>query len=93
MPPKKLGLPARPSGAFHAEIRSGEMRLGLGTFDTAHEAAHAYDAAAWCLRRPRREMNFPELATRERARDRKYAMTMLVQILLCWLRYAWRGAL
>lgn len=69
MPPKKLGLPARPSGAFHAEIRSGEMRLGLGTFDTAHEAARAYDAAAWCLRRPRREMNFPEVATRERAQE------------------------
>nr|XP_020179109.1 ethylene-responsive transcription factor ERF113-like [Aegilops tauschii subsp. strangulata] len=60
---------ARPSGAFSAEIRSGEMRLDLGTFDSAHEAAYAYDAAAWRLRRPRREMNFPEVATREQAQE------------------------
>jgi hypothetical protein len=43
------------------------MRLGLGTFDTAHEAARAYDAAPWRLRRPHRDMNFPEVPTRELA--------------------------
>jgi hypothetical protein len=28
------------------EIHSGEERIGLGTFETAHEAARAYDAVA-----------------------------------------------
>ncbi|XP_020152521.1 uncharacterized protein [Aegilops tauschii subsp. strangulata] len=28
----------RPSSTYSTEIRSGEVRLGLGTFDTAHEA-------------------------------------------------------
>lgn len=41
MPPRRRGasgyrsVRARPSGAFSAEIRSGEMRLSLGTFDSA----------------------------------------------------------
>ncbi|KAE8772827.1 hypothetical protein D1007_55085 [Hordeum vulgare] len=56
---------ARSSNMFYAEIRSGKMRLGLGTFDTAEDAARAYDAMAWCLNRPRREMNFPEVMTME----------------------------
>ncbi|XP_073363579.1 uncharacterized protein [Aegilops tauschii subsp. strangulata] len=63
------GVRTRPSGAFSTEIQSGEMRLGLGTFDTAHEAARVYDAEAWCLRRHRREMNFPDVPTRERAQE------------------------
>ncbi|KAE8795227.1 T-complex protein 1 subunit eta [Hordeum vulgare] len=41
------------------------MRLGLGMFDNAEEAARAFDAAAWRLKRPRREMNFPEVMTME----------------------------
>ncbi|XP_020181474.1 uncharacterized protein [Aegilops tauschii subsp. strangulata] len=53
------GVRARPSGGFSAKIRFREMRLSLDTFDTTHEAARAYDAAVWHLRRPRREMNFP----------------------------------
>jgi hypothetical protein len=32
------GVRVRPNGTFHAEIRSGE-RIGLGTFETAHETA------------------------------------------------------
>ncbi|KAE8805584.1 hypothetical protein D1007_18250 [Hordeum vulgare] len=56
---------ACPSITFYAEIRSGEMRLGLDTFDTTDQATRAYDAAAWCLRRPRREMNFPEVLMQE----------------------------
>jgi hypothetical protein len=37
---------ARPNDTFYAEIRSGDERIGLGTFETAHEAARAYDAVA-----------------------------------------------
>ena len=44
------GFRARPSGVYYMEIRSEDTRLGFGTFETANEAAHAYDATAWCLR-------------------------------------------
>ncbi|KAE8794756.1 Ethylene-responsive transcription factor CRF1 [Hordeum vulgare] len=54
------GVRVRPSGTFYVKIRSDDMRLGLDTFDAADDAARAYDAAAWRLNRPRREMNFPE---------------------------------
>ncbi|CAM0882113.1 unnamed protein product [Alopecurus aequalis] len=73
MPPRRRnssgyrGVRARPSGTFSAEIRSGEARLSLGTFETAHEAARAYDATAWALGRPRRSMNFDDARTREQA--------------------------
>jgi hypothetical protein len=72
MPPRRgasgyRGVRACPSGAFSAEIRSGNTRLPLGTFESAHEAARAWDAAAWRLRRPRRELNFPDVPNRERA--------------------------
>ncbi|KAE8801854.1 Protein TRANSPARENT TESTA 12 [Hordeum vulgare] len=54
------GVRQRPKGGFYAEIRSGDLRLSLGTYDTAHEAARAFDAAAWRLGRPRRQMNFQD---------------------------------
>ena len=41
---------ARPFGGFYTEIRFRGMRLGLSNFDTANEAARAYDAAVWRLR-------------------------------------------
>jgi hypothetical protein len=73
MPPRRRsnsgyrGVRARPNGTFYAEIRSGEERIGFGTFETAHEAARAYDAVAWRLGRPRRSMNFDDVTTRTQA--------------------------
>ena len=66
------GVRARPSGGFSAEIRFRGMRLGLGNFDTANEAARAYDAVVWCLRWPHRTLNFPNVPTRERALERAH---------------------
>nr|XP_051211677.1 ethylene-responsive transcription factor 1-like [Lolium perenne] len=61
------GVRARPNDTFYAEIRSGDERIGLGTFETAHEATRAYDAVAWRLGRSRRTMNFHDVWTREQA--------------------------
>ncbi|KAE8777321.1 Protein TRANSPARENT TESTA 12 [Hordeum vulgare] len=61
------GIRERPSGAYYAEIRSGDVRLCPGTFETSHEAARAYDAAAWRLGRPRAQMNFHDVYTRKQA--------------------------
>ncbi|XP_048554412.1 ethylene-responsive transcription factor ERF010-like [Triticum urartu] len=63
------GVRARPSVGFSAEIRFRGMRLGLGNFDTANEAARAYNTAAWRLRWPHRTLNFPNVPTRERAQE------------------------
>ncbi|KAE8791999.1 putative AP2 protein [Hordeum vulgare] len=59
------GIRKRPSGVYYAEIRSGDVRLGLSTFETSHEVARAYDVAAWRLGRPRVQINFHDVYTRE----------------------------
>ncbi|XP_044359560.1 AP2/ERF and B3 domain-containing transcription repressor TEM1-like [Triticum aestivum] len=61
------GVRERPNGWYSAEIRSGDVRLSLGSFRTAQEAARAYDAAAWRLERPHSQMNFRDVHTREQA--------------------------
>nr|XP_020179013.1 ethylene-responsive transcription factor 5-like [Aegilops tauschii subsp. strangulata] len=63
------GAHLHPSGVYYAEIRSGDTCLGLGTFKTTHEAARAYDAAAWRLRWPRSQMNFSDMWTHEQTQD------------------------
>ncbi|KAE8801737.1 putative AP2 protein [Hordeum vulgare] len=69
MPPRRrsvsgyCGVRERPNDGFYAEIRSGDLRLSLGTYYTAHEAARAFDAAAWRLGRSRRQMNFQDVYT------------------------------
>nr|XP_040245132.1 ethylene-responsive transcription factor ERF071-like [Aegilops tauschii subsp. strangulata] len=63
------GIRQRPNGWYSAEIRSGDVGLSLGTFQTSHEAARAYDAAVWRLDRPRQQMNFQDVHTRQQAQD------------------------
>ncbi|KAF7838590.1 protein PPLZ02 [Senna tora] len=57
---KYLGVRQRPSGRWVAEIKdsSQKLRLWLGTFDTAQEAALAYDSAARLLRGRNAKTNF-----------------------------------
>ncbi|KAG2664429.1 hypothetical protein I3760_16G082200 [Carya illinoinensis] len=56
-----LGVRQRPSGRWVAEIKdsSQKLRLWLGTFDSAEEAALAFDKAARLLRGRNAKTNFP----------------------------------
>lgn len=57
---KFLGVRQRPSGKWVAEIKNStqKIRMWLGTFDTAEEAARAYDEAAYLLRGSNTRTNF-----------------------------------
>ncbi|XP_073136977.1 ethylene-responsive transcription factor ERN1-like [Henckelia pumila] len=57
---KFVGVRQRPSGKWVAEIKNTtqKIRMWLGTFDTAEEAARAYDEAAYLLRGSNTRTNF-----------------------------------
>ncbi|CAI9780516.1 unnamed protein product [Fraxinus pennsylvanica] len=70
-----IGVRKRPWGKFAAEIRDSTRngkRVWLGTFNSAEEAALAYDQAAFAMRGSLASFNFPVEIVKESLLSIKY---------------------
>ncbi|KAI5013487.1 hypothetical protein ZWY2020_034599 [Hordeum vulgare] len=56
-----FGVRAKPSGNFGVEFSDAGRRWWLGTYPSADEAARAYDVVVRRAKRPKTDLNFPEV--------------------------------